>query len=61
MGEGFTVMIYVEAMPVQVLAVGVTVMVAVIGLLPLSVAVKAAMLPTPLAAKPIAGFELVHA
>jgi len=61
MGEGFTVMMYVEAIPVQELAVGVTLIVAVIGLLPVSVAVKAAILPVPLAASPIAGFELVHA
>ena len=61
MGEGLTVMMYVEATPVHELAVGVTLMVAVIGLLPVSVAVKSAILPVPLAVRPMAGFELVQA
>ena len=60
-GVGFTVMVYVEGVPGQPLAVGVTVIVAVIGAVPALVAVKAGVLPVPLAARPIAALELVHA
>ena len=52
-GVGFTVMLKVVAVPVQPLAVGVTVTVAVTGALVLFVAVNALMSPVPLAANPI--------
>jgi hypothetical protein len=59
-GRGLTVIVKVIAVPVHEFAEGVTVMVAVNGLLPVFVAVKAGILPVPLAAKPIEVFELVH-
>ena len=52
-GVGFTVMVNVVGVPAQPLAVGVTVIVAVTGELVVFVAVKAAILPVPLAARPI--------
>ena len=60
-GVGFTVMVYVEAIPTQLFAVGVTVMVAEIGAVVVLVAVKAAILPSPFEGNPIAVLELVHA
>jgi len=48
-GIGFTVILYVDAVPGQPLAEGVTVIVAVIGSVPVLVAVKAAIFPVPLA------------
>jgi len=60
-GVGFTVMVNDDAVPGQLLAVGVTVMVAVMGLVPVFVAVKEAISPAPETARPIAGFELVQA
>lgn len=59
-GVGFTVIVYVELVPRQLLAVGVTIIVADIGLVPVLVAVNDAMLPDPLAAKPIALLEFVQ-
>lgn len=59
-GVGFTVIIYVDAGPVQPFAVGVTVMVAVIGLLPVLEAVNPAILPVPLPARPMLVFEFVQ-
>ena len=53
-------MVYVDVVPVQVFAVGVIVMVAVIGAVVALVAVKEGTLPEPLAASPIAGLLLVH-
>ena len=57
-GLGFTVMIKFCGVPVQVAPAlvydGVTVMVAVIGVVPALVAVKLGMLPDPLAPKPTA-------
>ena len=54
---GLTVMVKVEAVPAQLIPplvnVGVTVMVATTGANPAFTAVKAAMFPTPLAAKPM--------
>jgi hypothetical protein len=50
----------VLGVPVQPLAVGVTVMVPVIGAVVVLVAVKLAMLPEPLAPNPIAVLSLVH-
>ena len=55
-----TVIVKVTGVPVQPLAVGVTVIVAVIGDEVALVAVNEAMLPAPLAAKPIAGLLLVQ-
>ena len=46
--------------PGQPLPVGVTVIVAVIGVVPVLVAVKLAIFPVPFAAKPIAVLLLVH-
>ena len=63
-GMGFTVMAKVAGVPVQVNPVpvneGVTVILEVTGALVTLVAVKEEMLPVPLAAKPIAGFELTQ-
>jgi hypothetical protein len=59
-GRGFTVIVKVRGVPVQPLAEGVTVMVATTGVLVLLVAVKEAMLPLPLAARPIDGLLLVQ-
>ena len=47
--------------PVQPESVGVTVMVDVIGLVPVLVAVNAGVFPVPLAAKPMVVLEFVHA
>jgi hypothetical protein len=46
-------MVIVRAVPLQLFAVGVAVIVATTGAAPLLVAVKLAMLPLPLAARPI--------
>jgi len=59
-GVGLTVILYVELFPTQLFAVGVTVIVADIGLVPVLVAVNDGMLPEPLAAKPIAVLEFVQ-
>ena len=63
-GVGLTVMVNVLGVPVHVTPAlvkrGVTVMVAVMGVLPVLVAGKAAMFPVPLAASPIAGLLLVQ-
>ena len=57
-GVGFTVMVKVRGVPLQVAPAlvyeGVTVMVAVMAVVPALVAVKLGMLPLPLAPKPIA-------
>ena len=57
-GVGFTVMVKFCGVPLQVTPAlvydGVTVMVAVIGVVPALIAVKLGMLPDPLAPKPIA-------
>ena len=50
-----------EGVPVQLFADGVTVMVAVMGVVPVLVAVKAGTFPFPLAANPIAVLLFVHA
>lgn len=57
---GFTVIVKLVVAPVQPLAVGVTVIVPLIAVIPALVAVKAAMFPVPLAARPIAVFEFVQ-
>ena len=46
--------------PAQPLMVGVMVIVPVMGVLPVLVAVNAGIFPVPDAARPMAGFELVH-
>ncbi len=60
-GVGFTVIVYVDAGPTQVLAVGTTEIVAVIVVLPVLDAVNPAMSPVPLAARPMLVFEFVQA
>jgi hypothetical protein len=60
LGVGFTVMVNVAGMPVQLAADGVTVIVAVIGALVKLIAVKDAILPVPLAPKPIDVFVFVQ-
>lgn len=61
---GFTVIVYVTGLPVQVtppvVYTGVTVMVATTGILVTLVAVKAAILPVPLAARPMEGVLFVQ-
>lgn len=61
LGVGLTVIVYVIGEPVQPEAEGVTVIVAVIVLVPAFVAVKAEIVPDPLAPSPIAVLEFVHA
>ena len=53
-------MVNVVGVPGQPLATGVTVMVAVTALAPALMAVKAAILPVPLAAKPMLGVLFVQ-
>jgi hypothetical protein len=61
---GFTVMVKMEAVPVQLtpplVYVGVTVMVSTTGAVPVLMAVKDAMSPVPLAAKPIEVFLFIQ-
>jgi len=59
-GDGFTVMLYAEGIPGQVLADGVTVMVADIGSGLVFVAVNPEISPEPPAPKPMAVFELAQ-
>ena len=57
---GLTVIVNVEGVPIHPFAVGVIVIVAVIGEVVALVAVNAGMLPEPLAASPILVLLLVH-
>jgi hypothetical protein len=50
-----------KGVPVHPFAVGVTVMVAITGAVPLLVAVKDGIFPVPLAASPMDGVLLTHA
>jgi len=59
-GVGLTVIVYEEGVPTQLLAVGVTVIVAVIVVVPVFVAVNEAMSPVPLEASPIEVLEFVQ-
>jgi len=59
-GLGFTVIVYADGVPVQLFTVGVTVMVAMMGEVPVLVAVNEGIFPVPLKASPNAEFELVH-
>ncbi len=59
-GVGLTVMVKVCDVPVQPIAEGETVMVATIVEVPRLVAVKAGMLPEPLAARPMLGWLFVQ-
>ena len=59
-GVGFIVITYTSAKPAQVPAVGVTVILAVIGVVPELVAVNDGTLPVPLTPNPIFVFELVQ-
>ena len=54
-GIGFTVIVKVPGVPGQPLMIGVTVIVATTGVLPVMVGLKAAILPVPEAARPING------
>jgi hypothetical protein len=58
--EGFTVIVKVRGVPTQPLAVGVTVIVAITGVVPVFVAVKVGIFPVPLAASPIVGSLFVQ-
>ena len=62
---GLTIIVNVFAAPVQptlpLVKVGVTVMVATMGAVPVLVALKEGIVPVPLAPKPILGAELVQA
>ena len=58
---GFTTTVYVDSVPVQPFAVGVTVIVAVIGAVVAFVAVNDGTFPVPFAAKPIAVLLLPQA
>ena len=53
-------MVNETGVPVQPLAAGVTVIVAITGTVPVLVAVKEAILPVPLAASPMEVVLLVH-
>ena len=57
---GFTVIVNVLGVPLQPLATGVTVIVATTGAVPALVAMKLAILPVPLAARPIEGALFVQ-
>lgn len=59
-GVGFTVIVYVETVPVQLFAVAVIETIAVTGLDPALIAVKGGISPVPLAARPMDGLEFVH-
>ena len=59
-GVGFTVMEYEEGVPTQALAVGVTVMFAIIGAVVVLVAVNEAISPMPLADKPMVVLSLIQ-
>lgn len=59
-GEGFIVIVNVLETPGQPFTLGVTVMVATIGVVPLLIAVKAGIAPTPLAPIPIVGLVLLQ-
>lgn len=59
-GEGFTVISNVCGVPEQPLAVGVTDIVAVMGVVPEFIAVKLGISPVPAAAKPMDGLLFVQ-
>src|SRR5215212_5849142 len=59
-GVGRTVIVNTSVVPAQVPYIGVTVMVAVTGVVPALVAAKTPMLPVPLVARPIDALLLVQ-
>ena len=59
-GIGFTVIVKLLGVPVQLFETGVTTILAVIGILLPLFRVKLLILPIPLAAKPMEVLELVH-
>lgn len=59
-GKGLTVMVKLTGVPVQLLLIGVTVMVAVRGDVVVLLAIKAGTFPDPLATSPMAGLEFVQ-
>jgi hypothetical protein len=60
-GVGFTVMVYEDGVPLIPLTVGITIMVAIIAVVPVFTAVNCGTFPEPLEAKPIAVLEFVQA
>jgi hypothetical protein len=60
-GVGLMSMVNVCAIPAHVFAVGVTIKVAVTGVVPVFVAENGAILPVPLVANPMLGVLFVHA
>ena len=60
-GVGFTVIVKLLTGPAHPFAKGLTLMVAVTGVVPVLTAVKAGMLPVPAAARPIDGWSFSHA
>lgn len=59
-GDGFMVIVNVLGNPLQPFKLGVTVMVAIIGFVPLLTAVNTGISPDPLAPIPIVGLLLVQ-
>jgi hypothetical protein len=59
-GCGFTVIIYDESGPTQPFSVGIIVIVPEIAVVPALAAVNEGIFPVPLAASPMAAFELDH-
>ena len=59
-GNGFIVMVKLYSAPLQLFSDGITFIVAMMGVLELLTAVNAGILPFPLAARPISGFELLQ-
>jgi hypothetical protein len=59
-GEGFTVIVNENGVPVQLLAEGVIVIVAVMLVVPALVAVKEGIFPVPFAANPIPGVSFTQ-
>ena len=54
-------MLNISETPVlQLLAIGVTVIIAVIGIAPVLMAIKEAISPVPIEAKPILGVSFIH-
>ncbi len=59
-GVGFTVMLKVFAVPLHPVASGVTVIVAITGVVPVFIALNVEIFPVPLADSPIDGVLLVQ-
>ncbi len=59
-GNGFMVIVKLYSAPLQLFSEGITLIVAMIGIFELLIAVNEGILPFPLAARPISGFELLQ-